>query len=111
MARGVKLDLNFGSDWGEGWSEVEEANIVTENELLLPSKHQLIFKKERRRGKPVTLVGPLHVSVNDAKTLLQTIKKQVGCGGTCKAEWMEFQGDIAPRLRDCFEAQGYRFKR
>ena len=110
MQRGVKLDLDVGSRWDEGWHQVDEVAAKPKAELLEPSKHQLFFKKEKRRGKIVTLAGPLHVSDDDAKALLKTLKAALGCGGTLKAEWMEFQGDIAPKLRELLEARHYRFK-
>ncbi len=111
MARGVKLDVDLGSDWGEGWNRLDDAVSKAAPTLLPPKQHQLVFKKEKRRAKTVTLVGPLHVSADDAKALLKTLKTTLGCGGTLKAEWMEFQGDIAPKLRELLEAQDYRFKR
>ena len=111
MARGVKLDFDLGSEWGEGWTKLDDAVAKTAPTLMSPKAHQLVFKKEKRRGKSVTLVGPLHVSDDDAKALLKTLKTSLGCGGTIKAEWMEFQGDIAPKLRELLEALDYRFKR
>lgn len=111
MARGVKLDLDLGSEWGNDWGEVQSAAKPEKAELLTPEKHQLVFKKEKRRGKVVTLVGPLHVSSKDSETLVKTLKKKLGRGGTCKAEWMEFQGDIQSKVRELLEREGYRFKR
>ncbi len=39
------------------------------------------------------------------------MKKKLGTGGSFKEEFMEFQGDIQPRIRELFEVEGYRFKR
>ncbi len=111
MSRGKKLDLNIGADFGSDWQEVKIAPKKTKTEVTEPSKHQLHFQKEKRRGKVVTLVGPLHVSKDDAKALLKKLKKKLGTGGNIKEEFMEFQGDIQPRLRELFIAEGYRFKR
>jgi len=111
VARGTKLDLSLGADWGEGWAQVEEVQRTDAAVILEPAKHQLVFKKEKRRGKPVTLVGPLHVSDNEAKAVLGRLKKQLGAGGTYKEGWMEFQGDAQQRIRELFEAEGFRFKR
>ncbi len=111
MGRGTKLDLSFGADWGEGWAQVEEAQTHETPLMMEPAKHQLVFKKEKRRGKPVTLVGPLHVKDDDAKAVLGRLKKQLGAGGTYKEGWMEFQGDAQQRLRELFEAEGFRFRK
>ena len=67
MGRGTKLDLSIGARFDEGWKEVEEAKVLPEAELLEPSKHRLVFKKEKRRGKPVTLVGPFAVEAAEAQ--------------------------------------------
>ncbi|MEA1919654.1 MAG: translation initiation factor [Campylobacterota bacterium] len=111
MSRGKKLDLNIGADFGSDWNEVKTAQLKIKVEITEPSKHQLYFKKEKRRGKVVTLVGPLHVKRADAEALLKKFKKKLGTGGSFKEEFMEFQGDIQPRVRELFEAEGYRFKR
>ena len=111
MSRGKKLDLNIGADFGSDWQEVKTTAKKVKNEIIEPSKHQLHFQKEKRRGKVVTLIGPLHVSKDDALALLKKLKKKLGTGGSFKEEFMEFQGDIQPRIRELFEAEGYRFKR
>jgi translation initiation factor 1 len=110
MGRGTKLDLTIGAAFDEGWQQVEEAEAAEETELLEPSKHRLVFKKEKRRGKPVTLAGPFSLEKSDAQALLKRLKKQLGCGGTYKEGWMEFQGDIAPKLRPLLSKNGFGLK-
>jgi len=111
MAKGKKLDLFVGADLGEGWGLVDEAVHAETAELLAPEKHQLVFKKEKRRGKPVTLSGPFALEKGDAEAVLKRIKQALGCGGTYKEGWMEFQGDIEAKLRVQLESQGFRLKR
>ncbi len=112
MSRGKKLDFQVGADFGESdWNVVTEKRKSTFAEILEPSKHQLIFHKEKRRGKVVTLVGPFSLEKEDAKALLKTLKKKLGCGGTISEEFLEFQGDIQPKLREYLEAMAYRFKK
>lgn len=111
MAKGSKLDLALGANWDEGWALVDEATITAESLLLEPQKHQLYFKREKRRGKIVTLVGPLHVTPKKAQELLAELKKSLGCGGSFKEEFIELQGEVEAKARALLEAWGYRFKR
>lgn len=110
MGRGEKISLDFTGSWGEGWSlETEPKEILPVP--IDPSRHQLVFRKEKRKGKPVTLVGPFSLSGDDAQKSLATLKKSLACGGTFKEGWMEFQGDIADKVRVQLEKLGFRFKK
>jgi translation initiation factor 1 len=111
MGRGKKLDLAIGANFDEGWQEVEEVEKMQAQERLAPGKHLLVFKKEKRRGKPVTLTGPFFLEKKEAAELLKRMKKKLGCGGAFKEGWMEFQGDLQEKLRAFLEAEGFRFKR
>lgn len=108
MSRGTKLSLEIGASWNEGWSMEEEKKA--EAVLLEPSAHRLVFQKEKRKGKPVTLVGVFSLSDTDAQKALSTLKKSLACGGAYKEGWMEFQGDISPKVREHLEKLGFRFK-
>lgn len=110
MSRGTKLALDLGVSWNEGWS-LEAENATKELTLLLPAEHRLVFQKEKRKGKPVTLVGPFSLSETDAQKHLSTLKKSLACGGAYKEGWMEFQGDIAQKIRELLEKAGFRFKK
>jgi len=110
MNRGTKFSLDFGASWGEGWN-MEEENTAKVLTILEPSAHRLVFQKEKRRGKVVTLVGPFSLSEEDAQKVLTTLKKSLACGGAYKEGWMEFQGDIAPKVREALEKLGFRFKK
>lgn len=99
MAKGKKLDLFIGTDFGDEWHEVQEHTSTPEQELLKPEEHRLVFKKEKRRGKVVTVVGPFHLEPKEATVILKALKKRLGCGGALKGEWMEFQGDLSVKLR------------
>jgi translation initiation factor 1 len=82
-----------------------------ENKILTPAEHRLVFKREKRRGKPVTLVGEFFIDKDESKSLLKSIKKSLGSGGTFKDGWMELQGEKADAIRPLLEKVGYRFKR
>ena len=111
MSRGKRLDLFIGADIDEGWSEVQsprKSKIVSE--ILEPSKHQLFFSKEKRRGKTVTLIGEFFLKKDDASKLLKTLKKKLGCGGVFKDGFMEFQGDLKEKIRPFLVDENFRFK-
>ena len=119
MSRGKKLDLNIGSSlakestngFEDDWKVVEGKKVLSKRELLEPAKHLLVFKFEKRRGKPVTLIGPICLKKDDTAALLKKIKKSLGSGGSYKEDFMEFQGDCKERLRELFTKEGFRFKR
>lgn len=109
MSRGTKLTLDIGASWNEGWS-MEEDKTAQPHAILEPGTHALVFRKEKRKGKPVTLVGAFSLSDTDAQKALSTLKKSLACGGAYKEGWMEFQGDIAPKVREQLEKLGFKFK-
>ena len=112
MSRGKKLDLNIGAGGFEDeWNVVAGKKVLTKKELVAPEKHFLVFKFEKRKGKPVTLIGPFQIKKDEAASLLKKIKKSLGSGGSYKDEFMEFQGDCKERLRELFSKEGFRFKK
>jgi len=111
MSRGKKLDLFIGADIDDSWAQVQTPRKSTlSSEIIEPQKHFLIFKKEKRRGKTVTLVGEFQLSKEDATITLKLLKKKLGCGGSYKENWMEFQGELKDKLRTLLIEQGFRFK-
>ncbi len=111
MSRGKKLDLNIGASFEDEWNVVEGKKVLSKKELLPAEKHFLVFKFEKRKGKPVTLIGPFHIKKDEANALLKKVKKSLGSGGAYKDEFMEFQGDCKERLRELFTKEGFRFKK
>lgn len=118
MAKGIKLDLNIGANFSDDWQEVQSKkepipsnNNFDPNKRLLPQKHLLHFKKEKRRGKVVTLVGLFHLSKEDRSALLKKVKKALGTGGSYKDGYMEFQGELQDKLRIQLEKENFRFKK
>jgi len=110
--RGKKLDLFIGADIDDSWAEIQTPRKTkVSNAVLEPSKHFLKFKREKRRGKVVTLVGEFQLSKEDANSLLKRLKKSMGCGGSYKEHWMEFQGEMQEKLRELLTKEGFRFKK
>ena len=111
MSRGKKLDLFIGAEFDDSWAQVESPRkSKISNEILEPSKHQLFFSKEKRRGKVVTLVGEFHISKDNCTTTLKTLKKKLGCGGAYKDNFMEFQGDLKDKIRPLLVDLDFKFK-
>ena len=111
MSRGKRVDLFIGAEIDTGWSEVVERRSEVAQEMKEPSKHFLVFKKEKRRGKVVTLVGEFFLGKEDANSTLKTLKQKLACGGTYKDGWMEFQGELQEKLRVNLMELGFLFKR
>jgi len=111
MSRGKKLDIFIGADINDSWAEVKTPRKTSlANEIVPPNKHFLFFSKEKRRGKTVTLVGEFQISKEDATALLKRLKKKLGCGGSHKENFMEFQGELKEKLRPLLVEEAFRFK-
>ncbi|MDQ1267907.1 MAG: translation initiation factor 1 [Campylobacterota bacterium] len=111
MSRGKKLDLFIGAEIEDGWAEVQSPRkTAVACEILEPNKHFLVFKKEKRRGKTVTLVGEFCIKAESSEEILKSLKKKLGCGGTFKDGWMEFQGELKDKLRALLIESNFRFK-
>lgn len=110
MSRGTKLDLFIGAEIESGWNEVVDRRSEVAQENKEPAKHFLVFKKEKRRGKVVTLVGEFFLDKEFANSTLKTLKQKLACGGTYKDGWMEFQGELQEKLKSALLELGFRFK-
>lgn len=111
MSRGKKLDLFIGADIDDGWAQVESPRkSKIASEIQEPSKHFLHFAKEKRRGKTVTLVGEFFLEKSQANDTLKHLKKKLGCGGSYKDGYMEFQGDLKEKIRPLLVDLHFRFK-
>jgi len=105
--------FEMGADFGDHWSSnnKDKPSKQTSIEIKEPTKHQLHFAKEKRRGKVVTIVKPFYLDKNDLQALVKLLKKRLGTGGTVKDNSLEFQGDIPQPVRMHLEALGYGFKK
>ena len=111
MAKGKKLDLFIGANIEDGWNEIQTPKKPkASTKILEAQKHSLVFKKEKRRGKVVTLVGEFHLAKESASTMLKSLKKKLGCGGAFKDGWMEFQGEPRDKLKELLEKEGFKFR-
>jgi len=111
MQRGKKLNLFIGANMDDGWTEVQSKKEPhKKDEIIEPSKHFLHFSKEKRRGKSVTLVGEFFLDTAQANKVLKILKKKLGCGGSYKNDFMEFQGELQEKIRPLLIELNFRFK-
>ena len=81
------------------------------NEIIPKNQHQLVFTYEKRKGKPVTLVGRFNIKEDEKKEVLKLLKKKLACGGAIKDEWIELQGDLKERIKTVLESDGWKFRK
>jgi len=110
MADKILFSIGSSLDKDEGWKFEEEKSSSKSHEVKLPSKHLLVLKMEKRQGKPVSIVGPFFLEKDALAKLCSVVKKKLGSGGTCKDEWMEFQGECREKLKTILMSLEYRFK-
>jgi translation initiation factor 1 len=107
-----EMGTNFEDEWkSDNKDETKTTKNSSCKNILSPQKHQLHFAKEKRRGKVVTIVKPFCLEKRDLQTLLKSIKKKIGTGGTIKENSLEFQGELKEPLRVILEKLEYGFKR
>ena len=109
MSRGKKLDLSIGAAFDDDWAIVEEKKSSA-SPIKKPNEHTLVFQKQKRRGKTVTLVGEFFIEKKEAQSLLKKLKASLACGGSYKDGWMELQGEVSQPLKELLKKEGYRFK-
>jgi translation initiation factor 1 len=94
--------------------------VVTEAELPPPAKkeppkkvHTVKVSRETagRRGKGVTVVSELPLTLDQIDALATTLKTKCGTGGTAKDGRIEIQGDQRDRITTELEKLGYKVKR
>jgi len=104
---------------GEVWEKQKINNskkksnkpTITSHKNISKNEHQLVFTFEKRRGKPVTLVGHFFIGDKEKKEILKLLKSKLGCGGTVKGEWIEIQGDKKEKIIEVLESDGWKFRK
>jgi len=91
-------------------SKNDKKNKSKSNEILPKNQHQLVFTYEKRKGKPVTLVGRFYLDEKEKKEVLKLLKKKLACGGSIKEEWIELQGDVKEKIKTVLTKEGWKFK-
>lgn len=110
MANKPLFSIGSALDQDTAWSFEEEKSSSKPKEIKPPAKHFLVLKMEKRQGKPVSIIGPFFLEKEALSQLCSLVKKKLGSGGTCKEEWMEFQGECREKLKTILMAEEFRFK-
>jgi len=91
-------------------SKNDKKNKKSSNEIIPKNQHQLVFTMEKRKGKPVTLLGRFYLEEKEKKEVLKLLKKKLACGGAIKEEWIELQGDVKEKVKTILQGNGWKFK-
>lgn len=102
---GAKLDEDDLSVQGSKAKEKKQTQSTQKKE-----EHRLVFMMEKRRGKPVTLVGRFYINDDEKKKVLKLLKTKLGSGGTISEEWIEIQGDKKEKIKEVLQNDGWKFK-
>ncbi len=105
---GANLDGNTYDTSKEDKKKNQNKNAS--NKIESKNKHQLVFTYEKRKGKPVTLVGRFYLLEKEKKEVLKLLKKKLACGGSIKEEWIELQGDVKDKVKVILLKEGWKFK-
>lgn len=72
---------------------------------------QVKIRREKRRGKSMTVVFETRMSKTTLEAFLKEIRKSCGAGGTVKGDTLEIQGEHRDKVQALFEAQGIKVVR
>ncbi len=100
---GARLD-------GESYDTKKLKDPKKSFQKISKNEHQLVFTFEKRKGKPVTLVGRFYMSDKEKKVILKLLKTKLACGGAIKEEWIELQGDVKEKIKTILTTDGWKFK-
>jgi len=78
-----------------------------EGKLCRPADQDARVRREKRRGKWVTVVTGLDPQATDLKQLAKDLKAKCAAGGTATDDGIELQGDHRDRAVEMLKAMGY----
>ena len=75
--------------------------------IVLPGQQLARVRREKRRGKWVTVVTGLDPAASDLPAMLKRMQTALGVGGTVKGDGFELQGDARDRAVAELKKLGY----
>lgn len=79
-------------------------------ELRLPADQPLRIRREKRRGKIVTVIAGFDAVATDLREILSSLKSAFAAGGTINGDCVEIQGDHRERAMAMLKEMGYPVK-
>ncbi len=89
------------------FSNVLDELINAEEEIAKEQQKIKIKLDKRKFGKEVTIIEGIDEKSVDIKSLVKTLKKSLGCGGTYKDGVIELQGDQRYRAKKILVQEGF----
>jgi translation initiation factor 1 len=78
--------------------------------VRLPGDQDVRVRREKRRGKWVTVATGFDAAASDVPGLLKNLQRALGVGGTTKGDGFELQGDARDRVVTELQKLGYAVK-
>lgn len=75
--------------------------------IVLPAEQPARVRREKRRGKLVTVIDGLDPEASDLGGLLKQLRSKLATGGTVAAGMIELQGDHRDRVVEFLRGLGY----
>lgn len=75
--------------------------------VLLPKDQPARVRREKRRGKSVTVIAGLDPTATDLAALAKQLRSSLGAGGTVSDGEIELQGDHRDKVVERLKALGY----
>jgi translation initiation factor 1 len=109
--------FEMGAHFSDNWQSDNKSPTSSTKQIIKPqNQHQLHVRFEKRKGKPVTMVGLFFYGDKDLKMLHKKIKKSLACGGGIELDtekngyYLLFQGDHKDKIKPLFEKVSWKFK-
>lgn len=102
--------FEMGANFEDGWSVDKGEKKKVSKEIKPYDKHQLVFAKEKRKGKVVTIVKPFYLEKKELQSVLKSLKKKLATGGSLKEDSLEFQGEVKEVLIKELKGLGFKLK-
>ncbi|MGR0279801.1 stress response translation initiation inhibitor YciH [Marinomonas dokdonensis] len=104
-----KRNLVYSTDQGRTCPECEHAIDdcqCNQSSILGDGNVRITLETKGRKGKGVTLVSGLAMTLDEMKQLAKKLKAQCGTGGAVKDNQIEIQGDNREKIKDLLQKQG-----
>jgi translation initiation factor 1 len=79
-------------------------------DVRLPADQPLRIRREKRRGKVVTVIAGFDAAATDLRGILSSLKSACAAGGTINDDCIEVQGDQRERAMAMLKEMGYPVK-